>query len=680
MSSPIIGWEDLPARYLSRIRSEKRKKANIGTRSGRQYLDLVTAFDIETTPIPGMEEAGMYIWQWQFGLDYTVMGRTWNELRCLIAKLLDILPEDRTLVILVHNLSYEFQFLRTIYAFQPEEVFAVDRRKILKCTMYQRRLEFRCTYLHSNMSLKAYLQKMGVEHQKISGDEFDYSKIRYPWTELSDLELEYCQNDVLGLVEAYTEQLRRDGDNLQTAPMTATGYVRRDCKRAMRLAPRNMVPDMQPDLEQYRLLRECFRGGNTHANRYYVGHVVENVHSADRSSSYPAEICNGLFPTTRFRWLGVPKIEYIRRHIKKGHAVAFRVALWDVSMRDPYDGFPYLPRSKCYNVIDGIYDNGRVLAARYLETSCTDIDWAIIQRQYKWKHIKGVRAMWAHYGPLPRPLVLTAIEYYEAKTALKGKTSADGSIEYQYARSKELLNSMYGMMAQDPVKFNLLFDESIDGCFREDDQDPEAVLLKYQRRAFLCYQWGVWVTAHARAELQAGLDMAGHNAVYCDTDSVKYVGSIDWTPYNNKCIALCNESGAHATDAKGEEHYMGVFEQEPTTSFITLGAKKYAYQYPDGKLVITVAGVNKKKGAVELAEAGGLEAFKNGFIFTKAGGLESIYNDEPGSRYVFVDGLPWEIGPNIYLKPSTYTLGQTAEYIELLKDPALFSMVKHRFL
>jgi hypothetical protein len=188
------------------------------------------------------------------------------------------------------------------------------------------------------------------------------------------------------------------------------------------------------------------------------------------------------------------------------------------------------------------------------------------------------------------------------------------------------------------------------------------------------------VTAHARAELQAGLDMAGHNAVYCDTDSVKYVGSIDWTPYNNKCVALCNESGAHATDAKGQEHFMGVFEQEPTTSFITLGAKKYAYQYPDGKLVITVAGVNKKKGAVELAEAGGLDAFRNGFIFIKAGGLESIYNDEPGSRYVFVDDMAWEIGPNIYLKPSTYTLGQTAEYIELLKDPALFSMVKHRFL
>ena len=491
--SKIIEWNELPVRYLSRIRTQKRKSANLGTRQGRQYLDIVTAFDIETSRIPGTEEAGMYIWQWQFGLDYTVMGRTWMELRQLIDRLLKALPEDRTLLILVHNLSYEFQFLRTIYRFEPEEVFAVDRRKILKCSMYKRRLEFRCTYLHTNMSLKAYLKKMGVAHQKISGEAFDYEKIRYPWTPLTDLELEYCQNDVLGLVEAFMAQCKRDQDNLQTAPLTSTGYVRRDAKRAMRLASRHMLQDLQPDLDQYRLLRECFRGGNTHANRYYVGFILEDVASADRSSSYPDVICNREFPMTRMRWLENPSIKNIRYHIKKKHAVAFRVALWYVDMRDPYDGFPYLPRSKCYNIIDGLYDNGRVLKAAYLETSCTDVDWQIIQRQYKWKHIKGVKAMWAHYGPLPRPLVLTAIEYYENKTRLKGVASADGSIEYQYARSKELLNSLYGMMAQDPLKFKLLFIEGGDDLFQTQQEDPAKLLTAYTRKAFLCYQWGVWV-------------------------------------------------------------------------------------------------------------------------------------------------------------------------------------------
>ena len=84
MTSKIITWEELPEAFLAALQPEKRKQANAGTRKGRRYYDLVTAFDIETSPIPGMEEAGMYIWQWQFGLQYTVMGRTWDELRCLL--------------------------------------------------------------------------------------------------------------------------------------------------------------------------------------------------------------------------------------------------------------------------------------------------------------------------------------------------------------------------------------------------------------------------------------------------------------------------------------------------------------------------------------------------------------------------------------------------------------------
>lgn len=106
MNSPIITWEELPVKYLRSIKTEKRKQGNVGTRQARRYLDIVTAFDIETSPIPGTEEAGMYIWQWQFGTDYTVMGRTWDELRCLIQKILEVIPEDRSMVILVHNLSY----------------------------------------------------------------------------------------------------------------------------------------------------------------------------------------------------------------------------------------------------------------------------------------------------------------------------------------------------------------------------------------------------------------------------------------------------------------------------------------------------------------------------------------------------------------------------------------------
>ena len=88
--------------------------------------------------------------------------------------------------------------------------------------------------------------------------------------------------------------MARDGDTLQTIPLTSTGYVRRNAKRALKdgSVHHNFVYSILPDIDTYRALREAFRGGNTHANRYFAGDVVENVHSADRSSSYPAVMCN----------------------------------------------------------------------------------------------------------------------------------------------------------------------------------------------------------------------------------------------------------------------------------------------------------------------------------------------------------------------------------------------------
>lgn len=47
-----------------------------------------------------------------------------------------------------------------------------------------------------------------------------------------------------------------------------------------------------PTLHVFELLREAFRGGDTHANRFYVGKILENVGSYDRESSYPYELVN----------------------------------------------------------------------------------------------------------------------------------------------------------------------------------------------------------------------------------------------------------------------------------------------------------------------------------------------------------------------------------------------------
>ena len=665
-----------PEHYFKNCPMVKNRRGNPAGKK-RHYVGITTAFDIETTLIDDIQQSVMYIWQWQFGTDFTVIGRTWDEFLDLQKRIKDVLPADSWLVVYVHNLSYEFQFLKGIYQFVPDDIFAVASRKLIKCDMWGV-FEFRCSYKLTNMSLKQFTTRMRVEHTKLSGEEFDYSVKRYPWTPIEGEELEYCVNDVLGLVEAIQALMERDGDTLQTIPLTSTGYVRRNAKRAMREGiHHNFVYSILPDFETYKALREAFRGGNTHANRYYAGDIVENVHSADRSSSYPAVMCNCEFPMTEFVPI-LPKDlnkDYIARCITIRHkALLLRIGIKDLKLRDPFWGCPYLSKDKCRNIHKAVdtEDNGRILEAEYLETTVTDIDLKIIMEEYTGQII-FLQGWYSSYKKLPEPLINEVVKYYKDKTELKGVKGQ----EIFYDKAKALLNSLYGMMAQDPVKHSLIFRQF--GDWDEDDTPDEELLGKSNKRAFLAYQWGVWVTAHSRDALERGIRLVQEteNAefVYCDTDSVKYTGTVDWSGYNRDRISECGESGSMATDPSGVTHYMGVFETEdnPETGyayryFKTLGAKKYAYVEKDGEGVhCTIAGVNKKKGGSELDKHGGLSAFAEGFVFREAGGTQAVYNDSPAVSKVVIDGKELAITSNVAILPSEYTLGITGEYERIIK-------------
>lgn len=607
----------------------------------------------------------MYIWQWQIGKDITVIGRTWEEFLDVVNRMKDVLEGDY-IVVYVHNLSYEFQFLRGIYSFGQDEVFAVKSRKVLRCFMLDC-LEFRCSYLHSNMNLDTYLSKFGVEHKKLT---LDYNKKRYPWTELTDDELAYCVNDVKGLVEALTVEMAHDGDTLYTIPLTSTGYVRRDAKKAMRKVARGYIVEQLPDYETYKMLREAFRGGNTHANRWYSCRTIHNVNSADRSSSYPDVMLNCNFPISKFYKLGERDYKYVLDLLKqKGKACLFRCAFTGIKLRRDDWGCPYLALGKCRKVTTAALDNGRILSADYLETTLTDVDLRIVLKEYTFEDVVFRDVAYARYGRLPLELRKTIINYYRLKTELKG---VEGQ-ELLYLKSKNKLNSLYGMCAQDPVKQDILY---ILGQFMEQNENPETILENNNKRAFLTYAWGVWVTAWARLRLEEGLELAHGDIndpkapqfIYCDTDSVKYTGNINWSNYNNNRKVESKSSNAFATDPFGETHYMGVFEMEHSmVDFRTMGAKKYVSRETyNSPLTLTVAGVNKKKGAEELAKAGGIDSFVEGFTFRDAGGLEAVYNDSPEFAYYEVEGRKIQITSNVYLKPSTYTLGLSADYARLL--------------
>lgn len=664
----IVTPEQFPLEWLYNRPLVKRKQGNQRTKKRVKYKDIITAFDIETTRLADIEQSVMYVWQWQFDEDYTVVGRTWEQFAAFQRKIAKIL-DDSVLVVFVHNLSYEFQFLRGIYHFSPDEVFAIKSRKVLKCNMHGC-FEFRCSYIHSNMNLDTYTKKMGVKHKKLTGT-FDYEKIRYPWTELSNDELAYCVHDVQGLVEAIKIEMEHDGDNLYTFPLTSTGYVRRDAKKAMSNVAFSFVKNQLPDYEIYKMLRESFRGGNTHANRYYANYTLHNVHSADRSSSYPDVMCNCKFPISEFYRLGdLPYNEVVKLIEKRNKALIMRVAITGIYLTRIDWGCPYLSISKCRHIENAIEDNGRILSADYLETTLTDIDLRIVLQEYSFTDIRFFDVASSRYGYLPTPLINTICQYYHYKTELKNVPGK----ELLYMKSKNKLNSLYGMCAQDPVKQSILF---INNDFQEQNEEEAKLLLEHNKKAFLAYQWGVWVTAWARYRLEEGIilahgDIENPNSpqfVYCDTDSVKYLGDIDLTVFNKQRITDSKRSGAYATDPAGITHYMGVYEKEhDMCEFRTMGAKKYVYrETPEDKLICTIAGVSKSLGGKELESHGGITAFHEGFTFEEAGGLEAVYNDDVDT-VIYVEGHSLHITANVVLRPSTYTLGLSADYKRLLTE------------
>ena len=634
-----------PFDILQYIRPARRPNGH--PRNGqKRYADIICTFDIESTNLDEYRQAIMY--HWQACIDGMIcVGRTWEEFQTFLNEIDHYLPQGLTIVFYVHNLGYEFQFLRAVHDFTEDEVFCLSGRKVAKCEIGPR-FEFRCSYVLTNMSLREFLHKMNIEHQKT---ELDYAQRRFPWTPLTDKELEYCVIDVLGLYEALRKMFKADGNTIADVPLTSTGYVRTDFKRAMRqggFLP--MVHDCAPSYDVYLALRRAFRGGNTHANRCYTGVILENITSFDRASSYPDVLVNMPYPVKPF----VRDYTTDPEKLLSGFPYVMCIDFFDIDLQDPFYGCPYLSIHKCYNLTGAVNDNGRVIRAKRFQTWLTDIDFQIVKEQYKWRRAVITSCYRSEYGLLPSAMKAVTMDYYERKTKLKG---VDGQ-EVYYMKAKNKLNSIYGMCATNPVRTSLVFNGT---DFNVKEVNEEEELKKANKKSFTVFAWGCWCTAWARYWLERAIRLCGHKFVYCDTDSVKYIGDVDFSELNKEIQAQSERHKAYADDPAGHRHYLGVYEHDATYKrFCTLGAKKYAYEDQDGKLHITIAGVSKG-GAAEL---GKLENFKDGFIFHESGGMEAVYNDQWGEPIV-IDGHELSIPPNIYLSNGEYTLGLTLEYKRL---------------
>jgi len=657
---------------------------------GIKYLEIPCAFDIETTNIYERNADGTintdkrpfaFMYHWQFCInDEVCFGRTWDEFQTLLDNLITRMDLDnhRRLVIWAHNLFFEFTFFKRFV--KVIDGFYKDNRTPLKVVV-DGGIEFRDSYALSNMKLEKFCEnERGVIHYKLSGDDYDYSKLRTPSYIMTEEEEAYCYNDVRGLVECIRSRMM--DDTLASMPMTSTGYVRRDARTAVQKNPKNrdLFTSAKFSPEMYQHFRDAFRGGNTHANLRMADQHVHEVDSYDIQSSYPACMMINRFPTSAFFRI---KISTYKNYDTSDYALLFHVAFKNIYYIGD-SGIPYIPLSKCIHYTKNTYEgrgknrkliernivveNGRILFCKLIEMWITDIDLDIIMSTYEIEDLKIESIYASRYAPLAKEYKDVIMKYFTGKTALRGIVGQ----EYEYTKSKNRLNSLYGLFAQridhDTVEY--------DGHdFKEIPCDLNDCIEKYfkSRNNFLLYFKACWVTSWARKRLEEMIQIVGRDVVYCDTDSIKCINGHqeDFEKINKILIEEAKEAGAFAKDKDGNIQYMGVWEHETSDNkggayddFVTLGSKKYAYTQ-DGHTTSTIAGVNKKTGS-EFFDEHGLDAFKNGTVIRDSGHLTAFYNDDE-IHEIEINGEKIITASNVALVDNTYTLGVTNEYIDLLQ-------------
>lgn len=608
-----------------------------------------------------------YVWQFSIN-DNVFWGRTLEDFKDFLQELEYYEPHKK--IVYIHNFSFEFQFLINVLQF--DYVFARQTRKPLfaEWSTYQ----FRCSYFLTNMSLAVWAEQRKLSVQKLVGD-LDYTILRTPKTALTDKELSYCFNDVLVMYFGLLQYKEKYG-HIIDIPFTQTGEVRKEVIDRMNVSSeykyrKRCIKLIPETIEDYALLCDCFMGGYTHSNAVHTNVVLDNVWSNDISSSYPTVMCLEKYPMTYFEET-IPCEDYFNND-NYSYIITF-----DVEHLSSKRWNTWLSFSKCAKIKGYSLDNGRVLKADYVQLSLTNIDYEMFQLCYDFDNLNIIDFRVSSNDYLSPTFVNYILELYGNKTTLKGIKEK----EPLYMKSKQYINSMYGMMVTKNITDTIEFEEDRwkKELLNENNFYTKIASEKKKlSKTFGAFQFGVWVTAYARRNLWKGILALDYNVVYCDTDSIKYINcDTDFFERYNKEIEMRENMRAEMLgipkdkfcpmDKNGIMHRLGIFDDDGRyKKFKTLGAKKYCYVDNDDKLHMTVSGVRKSA----VSQLHDIEDFKDGTVFDVEHAQKLIMS--------YVDDMPpivWNKGQydefysnyqhGICAQPTTYSLSITDDYESIL--------------
>lgn len=701
----MVFWDKFDFDILSRniMYYKKKGKFQKGT-----WNDIIIAADTETSkghevssdPLPNHVCAWTISFRAYHCNIATIYGTKPSEMIEAFRRIRAALKGD-DIYIYFHNLAYDYVFLR-LFLF---DAFGKPVKELNTKPHYPIMLGFdngiilKDSLCLAQCKLEKWAKDLDVNHKKAVGS-WDYDVIRDQSDTFSRAEKRYIENDTLALCECLDAFCVSLNKTIYSIPYTATGIPREEVReRAKQHKGHENFLREALSYDQFQKFMKLYHGGYSHANRFYVGDLLNDDITAcrDFASSYPYCLIAFKYPSSAFIPLGRDvKPEYIIEN-SDDYAFVFRISFKNIRLKDHLLPMPSLQASKCEHSINMKEESGRVKQAGYCTLYICEQDLLVLNSLYDWDPesiCTEVEVSPKDY--LPRWFTDYVYELYAEKCRRKPHQEED---PVAYALAKSRVNSVYGLTVQKSIRENFLevtepgeYKINWDGDtawfesgeYRQDfDQDLKAEYEKYLKNpnTVLPYQWGAYCTAFAFRNLfelgscvNCQFDKDGHLAYpphwyYSDTDSCY---SDDWNEekiaaYNKKCKKNLQANGYGPVEVNGKEYWLGVAEPDSEYSeYIVLGPKRYCGRSTkDKELHITVAGV-PKDGAKCLEDDIG--KFHRNFIF------DGEITGKKAHFYFFskdgitIDEFGNEVGDSIDLQPCNYHLGAVDKEDYILSD------------
>lgn len=513
--------DSLYANAVYNAKSRHNRVEMIGNKNGKgiTYYNICCGFDCETYTDKDKQLSYMYIWQFSIN-KAVVRGRTYEELLNFLQDIREILQpkENHRLLVFIHNMSYESSFfLKWFNCEKRGDNFFKEQREPIKIT-HDGFIEFRDSMILCGGDSLAGLAKNYCNTQKCKGD-LDYNIPRNRYTELTEEENGYCDNDVLILSEYARYVFDHIMNEYHKLPLTQTGLLTNECKYKLGELYKNPqvfhdynVKRSAPDELTYKIHSNyLYRGGYTHACVDIVEQELTDLMGVDITSSYPYVMCQPVYVDAWEKVSGAT-VEMIESDFANGLLGLFIAEFNGIKSTGIHS---IESKSKCLELSpNAVIDNGRVYYADSMKVYLTSFDFENYKHFYTWDSVTVSCYQRGKRRHLYKHIVVPMLKYYKQKAILKAQGEP-------YAIPKARVNTFYGLSVK---RLNGEFTTYDNGGFGLDDAKPYEEQVK---SSITCFYDGVMISAFARYRL---LTLAydvytkfGIKSVYMDTDSHKFM-------------------------------------------------------------------------------------------------------------------------------------------------------------